>query len=61
MIIKILSYNYTYNELTVQSGTDQYTYGGVSPYLYDRIKHHIRHHWTGRVWQILRRLELKET
>lgn len=61
MSIRILFYNYTYNELKVESDTKQYVYEGVSPYLYDKIDHYIRQRWFGKVWQILRRLKLTET
>jgi len=58
MSISILAYNYTYNELSVQSDKKHYTYGGVSPYLYDKITALIRKGYQGKVWQILHRLEL---
>ena len=60
MSLRILCYDYTYNELKVESDTKQYTYAGVSPYLYNKLRYYISQNWIGKAWRILRRLKPKK-
>ena len=58
--LRIIIYNQTYNELTVISDTKEYTYSGVSPFLYNKLSYYINKGWNGKAWQILKRLELRK-
>ena len=57
--MKVISYNQTFNEITVMNNKCIYTYANVSPFLYSKIVGRIKHN-PGQVWQILRRLSLVE-
>lgn len=60
MRIKVLSYNYTYNELTVMSSRKEYTYEHISPYIYNLIVQYIKNKWYGKAWKLLRNMRLKK-